>query len=82
VRLFEQARNGQGQTALVSGEAGIGKSRLVRELQQQLHLDAHILQSNCFEADQSLPYGPIAYLLRALFTTLPPAAKSTMLTVE
>lgn len=82
VRLFEQARKGQGQTALVSGEAGIGKSRLVRELRQQLHLDAYMLQGNCFETDQSLPYGPIADLLRALFTTLPPADKNTLLTVE
>lgn len=82
VRLFEQTRNGQGQIALVSGEAGIGKSRLVRELRQQIHFDANILQGSCFEADQSLPYGPIADLLRGLFTALPPADKSTLLTVE
>lgn len=82
IRLFEQARNGHGQTVLISGEAGIGKSRLVRELRQRLHLDANLLQGSCFEADRSLPYGPIADLLRALFTTLPPADRSALLTGE
>lgn len=82
VRLFDQAHNGYGQIALVNGEAGIGKSRLVRELCAQLHTNAHILQGSCFEADQSLPYGPMADMLRALFTALPPADKRTLLTVE
>lgn len=82
VRLFDQAHNGYGQIALVNGEAGIGKSRLVRELCAQLHTNAHILQGSCFEADQSLPYGPMADMLRGLFAALPPADKGTLLTVE
>jgi serine/threonine protein kinase len=33
---FEQAQEGQGQAVLVAGEAGIGKSRLVHRLREQL----------------------------------------------
>src|ERR1700730_14025953 len=31
VQLIEQARGGHGQTALIAGEAGIGKSRVVAD---------------------------------------------------
>ena len=58
-RLSERSRDGHGQIALISGEAGIGKSRLVRELRNQLPPSIMLLQGNCFEADQTLPYAPI-----------------------
>ncbi len=79
-RLFEQARDGQGRIALVSGEAGIGKSRLVRELKARLQPFAPlVLQGSCFEADQTLPYAPITDLLRTFFASLAPARKSAVL---
>jgi DNA-binding NarL/FixJ family response regulator len=62
---LDEARNGHGQTLLMAGEAGVGKSRLVAEakvLAQQN--DLVILQGNCFEPDRMLPYAPILDLLR------------------
>src|SRR5215813_6541584 len=72
VQLIEQACGGQGQTVLIAGEAGIGKSRLVTEAMRDLGLSqaqtlAHaslILDSRCFEPDRSLPYAPLLDVLR------------------
>jgi len=38
---FEQAQEGQGQAVLVGGEAGIGKSRLLHQLREQLRESPH-----------------------------------------
>lgn len=65
VRLFEQAQNGYGQFALVSGEAGIGKSRLLREFRARVGT-VQILQGNCYELDQTQPYAAFIDMLRPL----------------
>jgi TOMM system kinase/cyclase fusion protein len=41
VHRFERAQEGQGQAVLLGGEAGIGKSRLVRELRGRLRETPH-----------------------------------------
>ena len=65
---------GSGQTVLVAGEAGIGKSRLVREFAERLGHDGWVVQQgNCFERDRLLPYAPFLDELHALLTILPPA---------
>jgi predicted ATPase len=70
-----QARHGVGQTVVVSGEAGIGKSRLVSELRAEAERQAFIvLQGSCFESDRALPYAPFIDLLRAFGATHPASA--------
>jgi DNA-binding CsgD family transcriptional regulator/tetratricopeptide (TPR) repeat protein len=62
--LLAGAQAGQGQTLLVAGESGIGKSRLVHEVEQRAAgLGLAVLRGQCFEADRSLPYAPWMDLL-------------------
>ncbi len=66
VRLLDRARAGHGQIALISGEAGIGKSRLVGEVKRHAAaLGLQVLQGRCFETDRTLPYAPLLELWRS-----------------
>jgi DNA-binding CsgD family transcriptional regulator len=55
----------KGRIALISGEAGIGKSRLIREVKARLP-DRRVLEGHCFEPDRTLPYAPLVEALRAV----------------
>ena len=69
---LQLARAGQGQVILISGEAGVGKTRLTEEIKAQaIRSGFSVLQGNCFEPDRNLPYGPLVELLRA-FQAQPP----------
>ena len=72
-QLAAQAFAGRGQIALISGEAGIGKSRLVTELKARDPGRALVLEGYCFEADAPLPYGPLLELFRGYFSAHPSA---------
>src|SRR2546421_1476906 len=66
--LIDQAKRGEGQVAMISGEAGIGKSRLVAEGKTYaLAQGFRLLQGNCFPGDTSCPYAPLLDLLRTQF---------------
>jgi len=59
--VIDQAKQGRGQVALLCGEAGIGKSRLVAETKASAAAqDFLLLQGNCFSTDISNPYAPPA----------------------
>jgi two-component sensor histidine kinase len=53
---------------LIHGEAGIGKSRLVREVQQDIVSWGGItLQGNCYEETRTIPYYPYRDALKRFF---------------
>jgi len=67
--LMDRAKSGQGQVALVSGEAGIGKSRLVAEVKTYAAShDFLLVQGSCFPTDHAIPYAPLLDLLRSFLT--------------
>jgi predicted ATPase len=68
-RLISQSQAGKGQIALISGEAGIGKSRLVREAKERAPQGTLILEGYCFQTESVLPYGPFLDLFRNFFVT-------------
>src|SRR5215216_1840684 len=67
--LMSQSQEGNGQIALISGEAGIGKSRLVREVKGRASEGTLILEGQCFQTDSALPYSPLLDLFRDYFAT-------------
>ncbi len=63
---WKQAREGRGRSALLTGEAGIGKTRLARELVTRIRRDrCLVLQAACYTLEQSNPLAPFLDLLRA-----------------
>ena len=73
--LVEQAKGGQGHIALIAGEAGIGKSRLVTELKALAVVQGFlVVQGACFPTDLTYPYAPLLDLLRSLVASNPKAS--------
>src|SRR6516225_3553189 len=68
--LLEQAKSGSGHVALLGGEAGVGKSRLVAEVKTSAERGGfRLVQGNCFQADRAFPYAPFLDLLRSFFSS-------------
>jgi DNA-binding CsgD family transcriptional regulator len=71
---LEQALGGAGQVMVISGEAGIGKSRLVAEVKTAaVSARMRILQGTLFEPDRSLAYAALLDLFRRAFAAAAPA---------
>ena len=63
---LEEAQTGRGSVCLVSGEPGIGKSRLVDELGARAReRDLAVLRGRCWEAGGAPAFWPWVQLLRA-----------------
>ena len=70
--FWKAACSGQGRAVLVSGEAGVGKTRLVAELVQSAGWrDGAVLRGRCYEHQRSLPLQPLAEALQNGLPYLP-----------
>jgi len=67
--LWRRALEGSGHLALLSGEPGVGKTRLARELMVQAQLQgAIVLQGGSYEFEATTPYLPFVEALRRWVT--------------
>ncbi len=56
--------NGKGQTLLIEGEAGIGKSRCIQQLKEHVNSDTYILECRGSPYYQNSPLYPILVMLQ------------------
>jgi class 3 adenylate cyclase/tetratricopeptide (TPR) repeat protein len=66
-RALEAARGGRGQVALVVGDPGLGKSRLLLELRDAARDSVTWLEGECLSFGQSTPFLPLVSLLKRRF---------------
>ncbi len=69
---FEHAAQGNGKFILVTGEAGIGKTRLMQEALHR-HEQWVNLPTSANELESMTPYAPVRRLLKSAVSYLPPA---------
>jgi DNA-binding CsgD family transcriptional regulator/tetratricopeptide (TPR) repeat protein len=84
---WRDASAGRPSLAFIAGESGVGKTRLVAELEHRVRdLGGRVISGDCVELGEGeLPYAPIVAALRPLagnddpaLASLPPAARSAL----
>jgi DNA-binding SARP family transcriptional activator len=77
--VLADAWRGRGRVLLIAGEAGIGKSRLVRELTgEALRRDGRGLSGSCHATEQMLPFRPWVDALRPAAAAAGPELLATL----
>jgi len=65
---WEEVQEGRGQTVLISGEPGVGKSRLVQILRERLATTPHTwLECRCSPYTQNSAFHPVIELMQQVF---------------
>src|SRR6202165_5767250 len=69
---WERALDGEGQVALIVGEAGIGKSRLVQRFREQITGTPHMgVEAGAVAFFQNTPFYPVTEMLRQMLGEIP-----------
>ena len=66
--LWSEVLSGQGRVLMISGEPGIGKSRLVRELTTHAEVTGGWALEGASYAESGSPYGPFRQVLREVLS--------------
>ena len=74
---LERARRGRGGAVLITGEAGVGKTRLLEELVHDAATD-HLLRGQFYESERALPLHGWIDVLRAALRALPESARERL----
>ncbi len=76
---WQAALRGDCRLLLVSGEAGVGKTRLAQAFaDQQRWQGVRVLQGRCYEFERLLPYQPMAEALKSLPPAVAAAVSATL----
>jgi DNA-binding CsgD family transcriptional regulator len=79
-RVLTRTREGSGSVAFIVGEAGVGKSRLLRATTEEARAAGFfVLRGAAFEAERTIPYAPLLDLVRLLASTASPAIATHVL---
>ena len=79
VALMAGISAGPGQTVLIEGEPGIGKSRLLRELTRHAATAGlPTFATNCYEIERATPYQPVIELIVQALDRVPAAVLGNM----
>ncbi|MFQ5813768.1 MAG: ABC transporter substrate-binding protein, partial [Anaerolineae bacterium] len=72
-QCWQRTQAGHGGLVLISGEAGVGKTRLVEEFANRLRWQGvRVLWGRCYEFERTLPYQSLAEALRTVVSALTP----------
>lgn len=70
-RVFDRAAGGESSAVLIEGEAGIGKTRLLREFQNEVAARADVHVGRCLDLGTARSaYGPLISILRSIVERL------------